>query len=107
MSSPRRVTLNLGMGYDSSFWVDDYLENPKSVFRDIPCDELVVISSQTGNESIAVKRQMESYVYPILRKHGIRTVQIARASSSLRDGFVVLDDTTQPSICHYRPTTEK
>lgn len=95
------------MGFDSSFWLVDYLENPKSVFREMGIDELVVISAQTGNESVLVKRQMEDLLYPILRKHKIRTVQIARASSTLRDGFVVLDDTTEPRICHIRPTDEK
>lgn len=103
----RRFTLNLGMGFDSSFFLVDFLENSKSPFRQMGIEELVVISSQTGNESVLVKRQMEELIYPILRKHNIRTVQIARASDSLTDGFMVLDDTTQPTICYTRPTVEK
>ncbi|GAA3310865.1 hypothetical protein [Nonomuraea dietziae] len=42
---------------------------------------------------------VEQHIYPLLAKHGIRTVQVARAGPRQKDGIVVLDDTTSPILC--------
>jgi hypothetical protein len=97
------AVLHNGMGFDTAAWLIDYLTNPKQRQFDLQA----VIMSQTGSESVLVKQQMESYIFPLLRNYQIRTVQIARASSSLKDGFVVLDDTTSPTQCFIHPTPDK
>jgi hypothetical protein len=91
------------MGFDSCQWLVDYLLNPSGRTLEL----VAVVIAQTGNESVLIQQQMEQLIFPLLRLHGIRTVQIARAGSSLRDGFVVLDDTRSPTTCHIRPTLTK
>lgn len=100
---PPEAVLHYGMGFDSTALLLDYLLNPQNWDFVLRC----IVMSQTGDESFLIKQQVEKYVFPLLRQHKIRTIQIARASSTLRDGFVVLDDTTEPEICHYRPTAQK
>lgn len=97
------AVLHCGMGFDSCCWLIDYLTNPKTRQFDLQA----VVMAQTGSESVLVKQQMEKHIFPLLRSHNIRTVQIARASSTLRDGYTVLDDSCSPNICYIRPTTEK
>lgn len=99
----KRAVLHCGMGFDSCCWLIDYLVNPKSRHFELQA----VVMAQTGSESVLVKQQMERHIFPLLAQHQVRTVQIARATSTLRDGYTVLDDTSSPSICHIRPTTSK
>ena len=99
------ATLHYGLGCDSSWLIWDYLTNPKSKFRKYNISKVLI--SQTGLESKLVQEQVEQIIFPLLREHQIRTIQIARKSSTLRDGFTILDDTDSPEICYIRPTTEK
>lgn len=97
------AVLHCGMGFDSCCWLIDYLTNPSSRQFELAA----VVMSQTGSESVLVKEQMERHIYPLLAQHQVRTVQIARASSTLRDGYTVLDSSRSPTTCHIRPTTAK
>lgn len=97
------ATLHYGMGYDSTALLFDYLENPGNWDFRIAC----ILIAQTGNESILIRNQVETFVFPRLREHQIQTIQIARASSTQKDGYTVLDDSTNPTICYYRPTPQK
>ncbi len=102
-TSKKLAVLHYGMGYDSTALLFDYLENPDNWDFEIAC----ILIAQTGNESNLIRTQVENLVFPRIREHQIRTVQIARKSSTQRDGYTVLDDTTQPTTCYYRPTAEK
>lgn len=106
LRNKKESTLHYGLGCDSSWLIWDYLTNPKSKFRKKYEINRVLIS-QVGLESKGVKKQVEKIIFPLLREAKIRTIQIARKSSSLRDGYVILEDTDSPVICHTRPTTEK
>ena len=97
------AVLYCGMGYDSCYWLVDYLLNPSKQLFELAA----VVIAQTGGESVLVQRQMETIIFPLLKQHQIRTVQIARAGSSLRDGYVVLDDNRSPETCYIRPTPDK
>ncbi len=99
----RGAVLHCGMGFDSCCWLVHHLTSPKSRQFNLQA----VVMAQTGSESILIKQQMERHIFPLLAQHQIRTVQIARASSTLKDGYVVLDDTDEPIHCHIRPTTEQ
>jgi hypothetical protein len=99
------ATLHYGLGCDSSWLIWDYLTNPKSKFRKYNISKVLI--SQTGLESKLVQEQVEQIIFPLLREHKIRTIQIARKSSTLRDGFTILDDTDSPEICYIKPTAEK
>lgn len=94
----------LGMGCDSTRAIIKHLETPK---RKRKFKIRAVVSAQVGDESILIKEQMEECLYPILADEKIRTIQIARKSSSLKDGYVVLDDTIAPKECYIRPTQNK
>ena len=102
----KESTVHFGLGCDSSWLLFDYLTNPKSKFRKNYKITKVLIS-QVGLESKGVKEQVEEVIFPLLRQERIRTIQIARKSSSLKDGYVVLEDTDSPEICHTEPTNEK
>jgi hypothetical protein len=102
-TNKRLAVLHFGMGFDSTALLFDYLENPDNWNFEIAC----ILIAQTGNESNLIRIQVEELVFPRIREHQIRTVQIGRKSSTQKDGYVVLDDTTSPTTCYYRPTKEK
>lgn len=95
---PKKV-LHYGMGFDSSAYLVSqiYAQSPPEV----------VLIAQTGSESILIKNQIETYIFPLLRAAKIRTVQIARASNRLKDGYLVLDDSYSPKTCYIRPDYER
>ena len=108
ISSPQPEAKNLavlhyGMGFDSTALLFDYLENPSRWDFEIAC----ILIAQTGNESILIRNQVEAFVFPKIREHQIRTIQIARASSTQKDGYTVLEDSNNPTTCYYRPTLQK
>lgn len=99
------VILSYGFGVDSTAILLRWIAEPQT--RDFPLKDLVVISAQTGNEWEETGRLVETHVYPLLARHGIRTVQVARKGASQTDGITVLNDTTTPTLCHIRPTAER
>lgn len=94
----RKVVLNYGMGYDSTAILLRWLLDPSS--RDFHLDQLIVLMAQVGEEFTETKRLVETFIFPLLRLHGIRTVQVARSGPSDRDGVVVLSDTRRPVTLH-------
>jgi hypothetical protein len=92
------VVLSFGMGLDGAAIIGEWLSNPAS--RDFDLQDLVVISAQPGGEGAETKRQIEQHILPLFRRHHIRYVQVARAGPSLRDGYVVLDDSRKPATLH-------
>ncbi|MEU4406241.1 hypothetical protein AB0F88_17100 [Streptosporangium sp. NPDC023963] len=94
----RWVILSYGLGVDSTAVLLRRILDPSS--RDFDLRDLVVLIAQTGNEWPQTARLVERFVFPLLRRYGIRTVQVARAGQSDAAGIVVLDDTRQPYVCH-------
>jgi len=90
----RRVFLSWGLGADSSAILTRWIVDPTS--RDFPLSALTVLVAQTGNEWRDTKELCERYIFPLLRQHGIRLVQVARAGQFEEDGIEVLDDSRQP-----------
>jgi hypothetical protein len=86
--------LNYGMGVDSTAILLRWLLEPESR----PCDvrDLVVISAQTGDEFDSTKQLVESHIFPLLRQHQVRTVQVAKHGALTRDGYTILNDTPDP-----------
>ncbi|PDW01934.1 hypothetical protein CJ255_16585 [Candidatus Viridilinea mediisalina] len=68
--------------------------------RDFHLNQMIVIIAQVGEEFAGTKRLVEQIIFPLLTQHRIRTVQVARAGPSDKDGIVVLSDTRAPSVCH-------
>ena len=46
--------------------------------RPCPLDRIVVITAQVGDEYKDTGRDVETYVLPLMRRHGICFVQVAR-----------------------------
>lgn len=89
--------LSLGMGVESVAILLRWLEEPE--IRDFDLNDLIVITSQTGDEYADTKRDMEAHVLPRMRQHGVRFVQVARAGHLEEDGITVLDDSRTPTAC--------
>ena len=98
---PPRVVLSYGLGADSTAVLLRWLTEPAS--RDFALDELVVITAMTGDEWAGTGTDVEQHVLPLLRRHGVRYVQVARAqllTTKAGDGIVVLDDSRHPERVH-------
>lgn len=96
MSAP--VILSYGLGVDSTAILLRWINEPAS--RDFELDELTVVTAMTGDEWQQTGRDVTAHVLPLLREHGIRYVQIARAGASQRDGITILDDSRSPEVLH-------
>lgn len=86
--------LNYGMGVESTAILLRWIFEPES--RNFSLDNLIVLSAQTGDEFVSTKALVEKYVLPLLRKHHIRYVQVAKHGSLERDGYIILDDSREP-----------
>ncbi len=107
------VVFNLGMGVDSAAALVELLENPAR--RDFDLADLVVVTSQTGDEFRSTGRLVETHLLPLLRAHGVRFVELGRAAATVKaagtgHNYVVLQDTRSPERLHieggYKLSTE-
>ena len=87
--------LNYGMGVDSTAILLRWL-NMTDQERGFPLKHLIVLTAQTGDEFESTKDLVETHIFPLLRKHCIRFVEIAKHGPSTKDGYTVLQDTRQP-----------
>ena len=93
------VVASYGMGVDSTAFLLRYMLEPEC--RDFDLQDLIVITAQTGDEWERTGADVEAYMLPLFRAHGIRYVQVARGvlnpNQRTGDGIVVLDDSTAPT----------
>jgi len=93
---PKLHLLNWGMGVESTAilvrWILEPSTRPFSSFQN-----LIVLTAQTGDEVAETKLLCETYLFPLLRQHQIRLVQVARTTASKRDSYVILSDTVAPT----------
>lgn len=88
------IALSWGLGVDSTAILTRWLTDPSS--RDFDLNDLVVITAMVGAEWVATGELAERHILPLLARHGVRTVSVARRGPSRKDGVVVLDDTRTP-----------
>jgi hypothetical protein len=88
------VVLNWGLGVDSTCWLLRVLIDPALQTFDL--QNFVVLIVQVGWEWGDTHFLAQNVVLPLLRKMGIRTVQVCRRGASLKDGFEILSDTREP-----------
>jgi hypothetical protein len=91
--------LSYGLGRDSSWVLAKWCRDPDSCDFDLE-DDLIVITANTGNEYRSTRRTVEQYIFPLLRKHHIRFVEVSRAGPATSDGYAVLTDTREPTMLH-------
>ena len=94
MTPPRKVTQTHGMGVDSAAWLGGVLLGELPAPFDLA--DLTVVTAMVGDESQATRRAMQTHMLPLMADHGVRYVQVARASHHDADGILVLSD-TRPS----------
>src|SRR6266511_4665841 len=94
-----KIILSWEMGVESTTIFLKWIENKTLRDFDLRSD-LIVLTSQTGDEYGDQKPLVERHILPIMREHGIRYVQIARAGHLGEDGIVVLSDTREPHELH-------
>lgn len=95
------VVLSYGMGVDSSVILARWLLEPES--RNFDLSDLIVITAMTGDEFAESGALVERHILPLLREHGVRFVQVARSSRSMKGGMdsvTVLDDSTSTTALH-------
>ena len=73
--------LNYGMGVDSTAILLRWLEMTDNE-RGFPLEDLIVLTAQTGDEFESTKKLVEAHIFPLLRKHRIRFVEIAKHGPS-------------------------
>lgn len=99
MSDPTPdVCLSLGMGIDSVALLMNWILDAES--RDFDLSQLVIVTAMTGEENEITEQLMDRYVLPVMRREGLRYVQICRAGQLKRHGYVVLDDSRDPQQMH-------
>jgi hypothetical protein len=100
MSAPT-VILSYGLGVDSTAILLRWINEPTS--RDFDLDQLAVVTAMTGDEWDQSGVDVETHLLPLLREHGIRFVQAARAQRLVTvsgEGVVILDDSRHPEKLH-------
>ena len=97
--TPQLHLLNWGMGVESTAILVRWLLEPQSRSFD-RCQNLIVLTAQTGDEMNETKYLCETHLFPLMRAHQVRLVQVAKASASKLDGYIILSDTQQPYELH-------
>ena len=89
-----QTILSYGMGVESSAILARWVREPAT--RPCRLDDLIVITSQVGDEYEDTGRDVTAYILPLMRQHRIRYVQVARRGHLEADGITVLDDSRRP-----------
>ena len=92
------VVLSLGMGVDSAALLTRWLLEPDS--RDFDLNQLLVITSQTGDEWETSRELMQNHLMPLMAQHQVRYVQVARAGRTIKSGVLLLDDSRAAQTLH-------
>jgi hypothetical protein len=92
------VVLSFGMGVDSSAILVEWVNNPGS--RDFDLKDLLVITAMVGDEFPETGQMVEEFILPLLKKHNIRYVQVARGGRKDSEGVAVLSDTRKPTTLY-------
>jgi hypothetical protein len=92
------IVFGYGMGTDSTAILLRWILEPAT--RPCPLGDLLMVTAQTGDEWPYTGQLVTRHVLPLLREHGIRWVQVARATGRQGDGITVLADTRHPQTVH-------
>ncbi len=94
------VVLSYGMGVESHAILERWINEPQTrPFADF--SQLIVVTSQVGEEhKCDTVQHVEARALPLMRKHGIRFVELARRGHLEEDGIVILQDTREPRTLH-------
>ncbi|WP_157171033.1 hypothetical protein [Nocardia araoensis] len=99
------VCWSYGMGVESTCGIVRTLLEPEFRPAELRGDlsNLIVLIAQTGDEWTSTCDLVATHVLPLLQRHSVRLVEVARKGPSAADGIVVLQDTRQPVQLHPDP----
>lgn len=91
-----------GMGAESTAWVHRVLVHPNWRPPEILPDysNLIIATAQTGDEWSLTGELVEAHILPLLRRHRVRFVEVARRGPTKADGVEILQDTREPYRVH-------
>jgi hypothetical protein len=91
-----------GMGAESTAALVRILTCPDYRPAEVAPDfaNLIVIVAQTGDEWSITGELVTEYVLPLLRRHRVRLVEVARNGPRESDGITILQDTRRPFRMH-------
>lgn len=89
-ANDRVVVLSLGMGIDSVALLLRWIVDPTC--RPFDLQNLILVTAMTGDEHPATYHLMQRYLLPILRRFGVRYVQLCRGGQRAKHRYVVLSD---------------
>lgn len=95
---PPKVVLSYGLGVDSSAVAARLITEPD--VRDFELDDLLVITAGTGQEWPRTLQLVSQHVLPLLARHHVRYIQVARRGPTEADGVDVTADSRNPDQLH-------
>jgi hypothetical protein len=91
-----KTVLSYGLGADSTLVLIEMLRDPLSYGLEPDLSDLIVITATVGSEWKDTIRLVEEHVFPLLRRHRVRYIQVARCGPYEADGWEVLADSRAP-----------
>jgi hypothetical protein len=95
-----KAVLSYGLGVDSTAILLRWIYEPETC--PCPLNEITVITSMTGDEFDQTGKDVIEHILPLMRKHGIRFVQVARHGQYEADGITILSDSREPHILYIK-----
>ncbi|WP_369383288.1 hypothetical protein [Streptomyces sp. cg36] len=94
------TVVNWGLGADSTAYIARMLTDPAA--HGIDLQRTAVLYMATGSEWPETRLLCTQFMLPLLRRHRVRFVQLARNGHLKADGITVLDDSRHPEQLHAR-----
>jgi hypothetical protein len=94
--------MSYGMGAESTAWLHRILFHSETKPAEILPDysNLIVGIAQTGDEWSKTGELVTAHILPLLRRHRVRLVEVARRGPTKADGVEVLQDSREPYRLH-------
>ncbi|MGW4490491.1 hypothetical protein [Streptomyces sp. NPDC004376] len=90
------TVLSYGLGADSTLVLVEMLRDPARYGLEPDLSDLIVITATVGSEWKDTIRLVEDHIFPLLRGHRVRYIQVARCGPYQADGWEVLADSRDP-----------
>ncbi|HEY8983364.1 MAG TPA: hypothetical protein VIU15_27770 [Streptomyces sp.] len=88
--------LSYGLGADSTLILIEMLRDPVGHGLRPDLSDLIVITATVGSEWSDTVRLVETHIFPLLRRHQVRYIQVARRGPREADGWETLADSRAP-----------
>lgn len=90
------TVLSYGLGADSTLVLIEMLRDPAGYGLEPDLSDLIVITATVGSEWRDTVRLVEDHIFPLLRRHRVRYIQVARCGPYEADGWEILADSRSP-----------